>query len=205
MTEQIPDNVVAEAPFSAWELTIRDTFDLKALYVRLHEFFMEEDFVDLFSGKDDYESFYYEKENPDGTKAHKIWWRAKKLAKSPGHDNIVFWIRLDYTTVMMGKKEIMIKGQKVTLDSGELKLEFGLYIDFEGNKKDLERFKNHFILKYFRNKTRTKWNRKLESLAKGEAMAISNDLYELIQVFAGIRPESERSRRDFVPIKGASN
>lgn len=205
MTDQIPDDVVEKDPFSFWELTIKETFDFKELYKRIHTFFMEEGFKDLFSGKDDFESFYYERENADGTKDHKIWWRAKKLAKSPGHDNIMFWVMLNFTTVLMGKKEIMYEGQKVTLDSGELKLEFSLYIDFEANKKDLEQFKNHFILKYFKNKMRNTYNRKLESLAKGEAMTISNDLYEIIQVFAGIRPESELSRRDFVPIKGAKN
>lgn len=205
MTDQIPADVLAGKPFSAWELKIKDTFNLKELYKRIHTFFIEEDFVDLFSGGDDFESFYYEKENPDGTKAHKIWWRCKKLAKNPGHDNIMFWIRLDFTTVMMGKKEVMINGQKITLDSGELKLEFGLYIDFNANKEDLEKFNNHFILKYFKRRVQNKWTKKLQSLAKGEATAISNDLYELVQVFAGIKPESERSRRDFVPVKGASN
>ena len=61
------------------------------------------------------------------------------------------------------------------------------------------------ILKYFKNRVDNKWTKKLESLAKREAAAISNDLYELIQVYAGAKPESDRSRRDFVPIRGASN
>lgn len=205
MTDRIPDDVVAGKPFSFWELTIKDTFDLKELYKRIRVFLIEEGFKDLFAKKDDFESFYYEKENPDGTKAHKIWWRAQKFAKSEGHNHLKFYVALDYTTVMMTKKEIMINGQKVKLDSGELKLEFSLYIDFHANKDDLDKFKNHFILKYFKNRVDNKWAKKLESLAKGEAAAISNDLYELIQVYTGAKPESDRSRRDFVPIRGASN
>jgi hypothetical protein len=204
MTEQIPDKLLAEDAFNFWELTIRDTFNLRELYKRIYVFFKEEKFVDLFAGKNDYESYYYEKENTDGTKNHKIWWRAEKLAKTPGHDNIKFYIRLDFTTRDMGTKEIMHEGQKVTIDSGELKLSFGIYIDFDANKDDFDKFKNHFILKHFKKKMHSKFNRKLESLAKGEAMVLSNDLYELIQVFAGIRPESELPKKDFIKVKGAT-
>ena len=145
MTDRIPDDVVAGKPFSFWELTIKDTFDLKELYKRIRLFHIEEGFKDLFANKDDFESFYYEKENPDGTKAHKIWWRAQKICKKRRTQSPQI-LRSTSTiqTVMMTKKEIMINGQKVKLDSGELKLEFSLYIDFHANKDDFDKFKNHF-------------------------------------------------------------
>ncbi len=198
----IPDRILKDKPFSKWELTIKESFDLKELYKRIHDFFVEERYGDLAAGKDDFESFYFERANADGTIDHKIWWRAKKLAKSPGHENIMFWVALDYTTVRMTKKELMINGKKVTLDNGELKLEFYLWLDFEGNQEDWKHLEKNFFFKYFKRKMHTKYNRKIESLAKGEANVFSNDLYTLIQVFTGVRPESDRSRRDFVNVKG---
>lgn len=205
MTSQIPPEVIAGDPFNKWELTIKESFDFKELYKRIHEYLVEEGFSDMFSGGDDFETYYHETEAADGMKTHKIWWRAEKFAKSEGHDNIKFYFILDFTTQMMVKKEIMHNGQKVKLDNGELKLECEFYIDFEANKTDRDAFSNHFIMKYFKRKMRTKYNRKIESLAKGEVMVLSNDLYDLIQVFVGARPETDLSRRDFYPIKGIGN
>ena len=198
----IPNRVLKKNPFSKWELRIKESFNLKELYKRLHNFFLEEGYGDLASGKDDFESFYYERTNLDNTVDHKIWWRAKKLAKSPGHDNIMFWVAMDITTVRMTKKEVMIDGKKISLDNGEVKIEFNLWIDFEGNEADWKFLDGNFFFKYFRRKMHTKFNRKIESLAKGEANVFSDDVYTLIQVFTGTRPESDRSRKDFVRVKG---
>ena len=198
MADRIPDYLIKEGPFSKWELVVRDTFNLKELYVRLHEFLKDEEFVDLGSGGDNYETFYYEKDNGDGTTDHKIWWRAARFSKNPAHNNIKFYMQLDMKTVRMQKKEIIVDGQKQKLDNGELEFKFYLFIDYRNNKDDTHAFDNHFILKHFKNLFWNKWNREPENLAKGEAMAFSNDMYSLIQTYSGVRPQSSNSRRDFV-------
>ena len=61
MPEQIPAEVLERDPFSQWELTVRETFDLKAFYKHLHDFLSHEEWEDLQGGgRDDFEIFYQE-------------------------------------------------------------------------------------------------------------------------------------------------
>jgi hypothetical protein len=197
MADRIPDYLLKEGPFSKWELVIRDAFDLKELYVRIHDFLVDENFKDLGVGSDNYETYYYEKDNGDGTTDHKIWWRAARFSYNPAHKNIKFYMQLDMKTVRMETKEVIKDGQKVKLDSGELEFKFYLFIDYANNKNDQEAFENHFILKHFKKLFWNQWNKEPTENAKGEAMAFSNDLYSLIQVYTGVRPQGG-GRKEFV-------
>jgi len=203
--EMIRSEVLEGNPFSEWELTLQESFNLKEFYKRIHLFLKEEGYGDIYTGKDEFETYYYEKETLEKTKEHKVLWRFNKFTKNPGHNSIKFHCLLDFTTKFLTKKEVMVNGKKTKLDVGELKVEFSLFIDFDANKDDRDAFKSHPILKLFQNKMRTKYRRKLESLAKGEALTFSNDLYALIQVYVGVRPDSELSRKDFIGLKGATN
>ncbi|MGM5481696.1 MAG: hypothetical protein ACQESE_04790 [Nanobdellota archaeon] len=205
MTELIPQKALEGDPFSKWELTVKESFSLDALYKRLHEFLIVEEWVDLHAGGDDYEINYEEHEQDDGSINHFIWWRAAKDPKIPAHDYIRYYLRLDFTTKMIKEKEVMLQGKKVKLDNGELKVECGIYLhqDNSRTKSGKNPWKTHPVLKHFKNYFWNRLNRKVVSAAKGEIVEFSNDLYNLIQVFTGVKPES--GPRDFVPVKGVSN
>lgn len=202
MTELIPGYLLGNA-FSNWELTVRDSFSLKALYVRLHEFLLEEGWADLQYSRDNYETFYGEQQAEDGSLSHTIRWRAFKEPKNNGGGNIKFYLKLNISTVMMKETEAMIRGQKVKLDQGELKITCHLYLDANNYKKQGQDWDSHFILKHFKKKFWDRLNKGVLGAAKGEIVAFSNDLYELIQVFTGVRPQS--GPKDFVPVKGIGN
>ncbi len=201
MTEKIPSRLLANEPFSHWEFTIKDTFNLKGLYVRIHDFLKDEEWKDMFAGRDDYEVFYNELFNDNGTMEHTIWWRAYNSPHNDARGNLKFYLKLDMVTRMMKKTEVMIQGRKVELDSGELKITCSIFIDRESVDKDV--WDNHFILKHFKNHFWNRTNKGVYSSAKKEAYAASRDLYKVIQVYTGV--QSEPSSRDFFPVKGAFN
>lgn len=206
MVEKIPDEVLSEDPFISWELRINESFDLKELYIRLHEFLIDWDFVDLFSGGDDYETRYYQKTNEDNSLSHIIWWRAKGYPRNNAAKNIAFYIQLDIYTVRMSKVEQMISGKKVTLDKGEIKLKFKLYMDINTNRygiRNKSQWDTHPILKHFKRKFWDRINRETVDTAEGDAIALSRELHQLVQTYTGARlPQSEP--KDFLPIKGVS-
>lgn len=205
MTELVPQNLLEGDPFSKWELTIKESFSLAALYKRLHDYLLEEDWVDLHSGGDDYEVNYEEYEVDGGATNHVIWWRAAKDPEIPAHKYIRYYLRLDISTKLMKEKEVMIGGKKVKLDDGEIKVECSIYLD-QGNdrgKDGKSPWETHPVLKHFKNYFWNRLNRKVVGSAKGEIVQFSNSLYNLIQVFTGVKPES--GPRDFVPVKGTSN
>lgn len=205
MTDKIPSNLLNDpnGPFSFWEFTVKDTFNLKGLYIRIHDFLVDEEFVDLFAGRDDFEVYYAEVDTDDGKKEHTIWWRAKGSPKNDSRGNLKFYVKIDMVTRMMKKTEVMMQGRKVELDSGELKITFSLYIDRYAVDEDKELWNNHFILKHFKKRFHDRTNKGVFSAAKAEANAFSRDLYELIQVYTGV--QAEKPTRDFFPVKGASN
>ncbi len=202
MTELIPSNLLGNA-FSSWELTVRDSFSLKALYVRLHEFLKEEGWKDLQAGGDDYETFYGEQQAEDGSLSHTIWWRGVKEPKNNGAGNIKFYLNLNISTFIIKEVEMMIKGQKSKIDQGELKINCKLYLDLNNYHKQGDDWDSHFILKHFKKKFWDRLNKGVVGAAKGELVGFSNDLYEFIQVFTGVRPQS--GPKDFIPIKGIGN
>lgn len=196
--DRIPDKVISGKPFSKWELVVRDSYDLKELYTRLHDYLNDEGFTDLRTGGDNYETYYREKDNGDGSKEHKIWWRASKYPRVDQNKNIKFYILLDMKTVMMTKKEVIINGQKQKLDNGELEFKFNLFIDFANNTALNDDFNNHWLLRYFKQKFFNKWNRVPRDQAFAEAMVYSNGIYSLIQTYTGVKQKDSGAPRDYV-------
>lgn len=198
MKDPIPDRLLDQGPFIKWEFVVRESFDLKELYKRIHEYFVDEEFADLTIGNINFETFYREKDNGDGTKDHKIWWRMARYAKNDANKNIKFYVQLDWKTVRMTQTEVIRDGKKIKLDNGELEFKFSLFLDFENSQEDRQAFNNHWLLKYFKNLFWHKWNRVPTDLAKGEAAAFSNEFYSLLQTQTGVRRADSNQRRDHV-------
>lgn len=204
-TKKIPEHKLGQA-FSKWELTIRDTFSLPEFYKRVHTFLNEEGWKDLTSEKlrdcgDDYETYYYEK-NESGAKFNVIWWRAQKEPVVSGANYVHFYMILDFDTKFMKPKEIIHNGQKVTLDNGELKVTCELFL-VDNHEQVGREWDANPILSYFKKSFWDRTNKGVLGACKGEIVKFSNDLYQLIQTYAGIRPEGDM--KDFIPMKGTHN
>ncbi len=202
MNDPIPDAVLEKGPYDSWELVIEDSLHLKNFYIRLIDFLVDEGFTDLYEGKENFETYYYEKEKEDGTKEHKIWWRASRLATISPRKNLKFYIAINISTLFLKKVEQIVEGNKVKLDSGEFKTNFYLYLDYENNEASPEKY--DWIMKLFSFNSNWKKERQQAIEAfEDEGMAFSRDLYSFIQSFAGVTPQTRP--RDFVPFKGIGN
>lgn len=193
MANQIPHSVLGGA-FSEWELTIKESYNLAGLYKVLHDFMADNDWEAL-DGGNDYENYYYELSLPGGAINHDIWWRASRIPKLEQHRKVQFfkfYLKLDFKTILMAKKEVIINGQKQNLDSGEIRIRAKFYLHANWSEKDSEWQKNP-ILKYFTNKFWNQINKGVFGAAKGEIIQASQDIYQLIQTYTGMRPESGKA------------
>ncbi|MGM5480283.1 MAG: hypothetical protein ACQESC_02375 [Nanobdellota archaeon] len=207
MTELIPITAIQKGAFSEWEFRVKDSFSLDTLYKQLHEFLIIEEWEDIHSGKDDFETNYEEHENDDGSIDHMIWWRATKYPKITGHEYIKLYLRLDIVTQAMKEKEVMIKGKKIKLDKGELKIRCSIYID-KGSDRDERKgnkspWDTHVVLKHFKKYFWNRMNKNVDSKAKGEVNGFSRDLRHFLEVYTGVKKET--GPRAFVPVKGGTN
>ena len=194
MAGKIPYSVLKGGAFSEWELTIKESFDLKGLYKVMHDFMVDNDWTDL-TGGNDFETYYHEVHLPGNMINHDIWWRAMrdpKLEQKRSIKFLKFYLKLEFKTVLMAKKEIILAGNKTKLDNGELRVTAKFYLHANWNEKDSE-WQNNGILKFFAHRFWNRINKGVFGAAKGEIIQASQDLYQLIQVYTGMRPEDGRS------------
>ena len=194
MSGKIPYSVLKGGAFSEWELTIRESYNLNGLYKVMHDFMVDNDWVDL-NGGNDFESYYHEVHLPGGAIDHNIWWRAMrdpKLEQKRSIKFLKFYLKLEFKTVMMSKKEVIISGAKQKVDSGEIRITARFYLHANWGEKDSEWQKNP-ILSFFANRFWNRINKGVFGAAKGEIIQASQDLYQLIQIYTGMRPETSKA------------
>ena len=192
MVNQIPADIIGKA-FDKWELTIKDSFDLKDMYIRLQRFLKDEDWLDMHGDGDNFEVRYSETTDVGGNRFYQIWWRAHRAPYTPTNGYYHFYMKLDIATRMLGKKEVMINGKKQNLDNGELVVKASFYL--HQNAAAQPEWESNFIMKFFKNQF---WNQIKggdSSATKGELRSFSQDLYSFFQTMSGIYPEDEK--RDF--------
>lgn len=211
MVHRIPDKAFEKGPFSNWELTIKEKpFSLMELYKRIHRFLQEERWFDLKgseidNGSGEYEDYFFQRK--DGPmQFNQIWWRATKRPEIHGNKYIQFYLALDIATIAMKVKEVVVDGQKMKLEDGELRVRAFLYfVDEDPNKGSTgNEWKQNSILSMAKNLGFWKReNLEVEKRCKMELIKFSNDLYELIQKYTGLKPEGPA--KDFFPQGGATN
>jgi len=190
-----------------WELTVKDTtFSWLILYRWIHEYLKEKGWKDIQTGDDNYEIFYSDLENADGSKNQTIWFRASKDPLGGGNGYLRLFFKLDMVTLLVKTKEVMHKGQKVKLNDGEFKFKCSLWFaeEQDAGKGSESEWNKNSILRFFKFKF---WNRihptKIAA-CKGELMKYSNELYNYIQMYAGAMPPSG-PKEYYSSIKGTEN
>ncbi len=164
-----------------FEIEVEYTFNLKELYKRLHFYFEDEEWTDLF-GMQNYEVRYWQRDKPDGLQEHHIWWRMYKI---PGNQNLKndffkYFIKLDYQTLATKRVEHMHKGKKWNIYKSNtiLRVEGHLIINWDGwNKGLLGGMKGAFNQWLYKDKI--KWHEDQLYMEVGRLYNVIKDFLEL--------------------------
>ena len=123
----------------------RQEFHMKTLYVLLHDWFIEEGWIDR-KDADWPEHFYLTRDSSRG-KEMWIWWRLKKVPEGNSYyrfDMDIFWH-------IMGAKdiEVMRNGKKFKTNYADLELVFQSYIEMDYKHEDGKGWRDSPLLKNF--------------------------------------------------------
>jgi len=130
----------------AWfEIEHEDVFHMKELYKLVHDWFTLNGFKDLDDGKENFETYYFQRDLPSGNSEHHIWWRTHNIPK--GNNYYKYYLKLDYQTLNMGKGEAMKKGVKMKTNLGDVVFRVRAFVMLDYKKE----WRNHSILSLFDN------------------------------------------------------
>lgn len=118
-------------------INYKDIYHLKNLYKMVRDWVLAEGF-----GPDKYmEKLYFQKDTQTGGSEHQIWWTVEKIRNS----YIKYRIDIYYHTLTMNKTDVVIKGQKMKVDKGELDLHLKgtMMYDYD-NKWEKSKFMGFF-------------------------------------------------------------
>jgi hypothetical protein len=116
-----------------WVINFKDLFDMNMLYKLAHEWLVEEGWADR-NDQDFGEIYYLHREVANFGVENWIRWRCTKDPESETSGLFKFELDTEFHTLGLSKKEKVIDGKKVKLDSGEVEIRInaGLVYDQEG-------------------------------------------------------------------------
>jgi len=145
-------------------------------------------------GDENFEDYYFELVLPGGAaKCQWIFWRAAK----PESDIFKYNIEIDFQTLVLGTKEIVVHGDKFKTNDGELTIMMRAWIDFDKNgiwsKNDLVKkafpiVREHDLQELIDDKI-------------DDLHGMTNQLWELIKQYLGLIPLSPM-RKPYHPQLG---
>ncbi|MCF7798920.1 hypothetical protein K9M74_03380 [Candidatus Woesearchaeota archaeon] len=198
---KIPGETTEGNAFITWEFVVKETFSLELLYKRLHEFMEHEGWKDLQRGGGDYETLFSEQTLDNGALNHDIWWRAYKEPKNDFGGTLMYYLKWDMKTLVMGEKEFMHEGKKIKLNNGEFKVNAAFYMHFSHDDDNPQNVWNkHWLLKLAKRWFWKKVQERAVDEAEEELTQCSVDLYELMQIYTTMKKSD--APQDFVPVRG---
>jgi hypothetical protein len=125
-------------------VNVEQPFHFKNLYKFMHDWMVENRFVDLEEGIDKWEKYYLERVGQ--VKEYIIEWDTIRKVE----DNTYYRYKLNIKFHLLNIKqaEVMLEGVKTKLQDGELKVEMEAKIETDVGDK----WKKHWLLKYFKNR-----------------------------------------------------
>ncbi len=120
----------------------KDFFNMKALYVIMHEWLVEEGYA---SRKDANfpETFYLHRDTLRSGQELWIWWRVEK--KPSSNSFYRFKINIDFHVILLREADVVYEGQKFKADWGEPEITITATIESDFEKK----WQKHWFLKNF--------------------------------------------------------
>lgn len=127
---------------ASFEIEHEDVLHLKNLYKLVHNWLKTFKFVAVDTNDDKIETLYFEKTLGNGNKEHHVWWRAHHIPN--GSQYFKYYLKFDFQTLNMGKKETVYKGQKLKSNMGDVIMRCTTYLMIDYQKL----WRNHPILKH---------------------------------------------------------
>ncbi|MGE0793125.1 MAG: hypothetical protein AB7V77_03035 [Candidatus Woesearchaeota archaeon] len=181
-----------------WEFVVKDTyFNWIVLYKWLHNFLMVEGWVDLQTQSDRYETFLQEIDMGEGAKNQWVYWRAVKNLKESGGEYMKLFFALNVQVLFSKKIEVMHKGRKVKLDTGEFKFVGRVYfsqeLDKDGEKGGSLWNSNKFfgLFRFLKKRFWRRLNQRIYNAAKVETSKESDKIYYALQKYTGALPDDD--------------
>lgn len=137
----------------------KDVFNLKNLYVMLHEFLVEDKWfgpggptgANPGAQHSDIEDLYLEKFDQKGLHAggKEMWvyWRLFKKPEGRYSSYIRYRLNIDWHMVYMEKRNVMHQGKQVSVNWGEMEIIFNAIVETDYRKQ----WEKHWLLKHWRN------------------------------------------------------
>lgn len=145
---------------TSWLLNYKDVFDMKYLYLLMHEWMIEEGYCTR-ADEEFPEKMYLERITPAGKE---IWirWRMRKVPYEKRTKLFRWDLDIDFHILTLKEVEVMHKGQKFKADKGEVEItcQANLVIDPDREWEKhwfLKHFKKLIIYRLFKNKL--EWHR----------------------------------------------
>jgi hypothetical protein len=135
------------------EIEIQNVFHLKNVYKHLHDWLSDNGYSDPDTGKDDFETLYYELAKPDGLMFHHIWWRVLKDGEGTKGKYFKYYVKVNINTVAVTKHETMIEGKKFKTYKGDVIIKIKGYLRVD----PADEWNNHPIIKHFQKRMLDHW------------------------------------------------
>lgn len=169
-------------------------YSMKNLYKFIHDLLVDNGWRDYYGSNEKYmESYYFDRTNQAGTEMW-AWWRLKKNAINPF---MKYVMHIDFHTMAMNKVEIVVDGQKIKADKGEVEVVITAFIDFDTD----EVLRKSIMAKLFWNILYTKtYKKKLDQesdLLEDQANILHGEIKKFFDL-RGLVP----SQPTFYPTKG---
>lgn len=129
------------APRGGIRVKYKDVFDLKMFYEDLHDYLVEEEWIDHEDKLDHWETYYGERIDHGGVKELWFQWRLFKKPKDAAF--LSYYMDLDFHGLGISDTEIMREGMKLKVSKGELEVTIKPYLVKEYEKE----FKKILFLK----------------------------------------------------------
>ncbi|HLC65713.1 MAG TPA: hypothetical protein VJI46_06350 [Candidatus Nanoarchaeia archaeon] len=129
----------------------KDIYHMRNLYVMLHEYLLEEGFLDTKGDHEEIEKLYMEKMVQKGLhrggKEMWIWWRLLKKPEGKYSGYFLNHLDIDFHMMYTQDTEIVHQGKKLKVQMGEIDMLFRPWIEADWQGK----WKDHWLLKHFKH------------------------------------------------------
>jgi hypothetical protein len=138
----------------SFSVNYKHVFSLEFLYRRIHEWLIEEGYIDETSGPHSdkwVEQLYLERIAGNGAKQIWIWWRSDKTHNNPFFK---FILNIDYHVLGLTEQEIISEGQKIKSNKGEVEvfITAKMVLDPNGDWDKNFFLKNSYIQNFYLNR-----------------------------------------------------
>lgn len=184
----------------SFRFNFKDVFSLEYLYKRVHEWLIEEGYCSGGGGPrgDQWMEKLYLERDLGGSKQVWIWWRADKNYAS---SFFKFYLDVDYHILGLVPHEIVVDGQKIKTNKGEVDAFVTIRMELDPDKSWDKSFllKNRYLQKFYVNRIYRRQIENVENEAVRDAARLLGAIKQYFQMESWV---PEYAEKPFHPAKG---